>query len=334
MPTSSTPIPDAARQAPFHEEDGITIYHGDCRDLLPIKATVTVVDPPYGTGYYLSDDDSFNPSVVASLAEAGPLAVFGWPEALSAVCLSLGKRADEWICWNPTNGRARGFNRHGLWRESEHIAIFGKGDWARLRQARVKTTTPIPDTGRRVKGATGDVRMGDVWTDPSPNLNPRQLHKRHHPNEKPVPVLERLILALTEPGDIVLDPCMGSGTTLIAARNLGRRAVGIEIEEKHCLTAVERLGRPTLEIEAAIREVGGCPDIWCQECRDHGVIYTAGPDGGPHPCRACAEQRLNEPDPFDEDEEQPEPSSSDQEGEAKRTARAKLRAALEEAENG
>lgn len=236
-------MPDA-----FYDTAGIAIYHGDCREMLPLGAAVAITDPPYGTGYYGSDDDSFGPEVAALLLEHGPLAVFGWPEALSGVCNALDRQADEWICWNPTNGRTRGFNRHGLWRESEHIAIFGKGEWGRLRQPRRPTTTPIPDKGRRVKGASGPVRMGDVWTDPSPNLNPRQYHKRHHPNEKPVPVMERLILALTEPGDVVLDPYMGSGSTLVAARNLKRRAVGIEIEEKHCVTAVERLGRLSLEV--------------------------------------------------------------------------------------
>jgi len=236
----------------FFDEDGVSIWNCDCREFLPLDSVAAVItDPPYGSGYYLSDDDSFSPALAAQLLEMGKLAVFGWPEALSALCIAVEQPADEWICWNPTNGRTRGFNVHGLWRESEHIAVFGKGDWGRLKQPRRPTTTQMPGEGKRIKDdETGDVRMGDVWTDPSPNLNPRQYHKRHHPNEKPLPVLERLILALTEPGDTVLDPFMGSGTTLIAARNLGRRAIGIEVDQAHCETTLSRLGQPELVLAA------------------------------------------------------------------------------------
>lgn len=249
---------------PFYDEDGITIYHGDCREILPTlePADAAIIDPPYSTNYYASDDASFSPELAYKMI--GPLAVFGWPEALCGLAAALDQQPDEWICWAPTNGRMRGMNRHGLWRESEHIAVFGKGDWGRLRQPRRPTTTPMPEKDKRVKGDSGPVRMGDVWTDPSPNLNPRQYHKRHHPNEKPVPILERLILALTEPDDTVLDCFMGSGTTLVAARNLGRRAVGIEVEEEHCETAVARLGEPSLPL-AGVEGVTGkaCGLVGC-----------------------------------------------------------------------
>lgn len=233
---------------PYYEEDGITIWHEDCRGRLASMGAeaVVITDPPYGSGYYASDNGSFSPDIAKALLAIGPMAVFGWPEKLCGLSAALGQQPDEWICWNPANGRTRGFNVQGLWRESEHIAVFGNGDWGQLRQPRRPTTTPMPDRDKRISGAIGDVRMGDVWTDPSPNLNPRQYHKRHHPNEKPLPVMERLVLALTEPGDTVFDPFCGSGTTLIAARNLGRRAVGIEIDEAHCETAVGRLGRPEL----------------------------------------------------------------------------------------
>jgi site-specific DNA-methyltransferase (adenine-specific) len=65
-----------------------------------------------------------------------------------------------------------------------------------------------------------------------------------HPSEKPVKLMYRLIKET--PGDIILDPFMGSGTTLVAAKQLGRRAIGIEIEEKYCKIAVERLAQENL----------------------------------------------------------------------------------------
>ena len=66
-----------------------------------------------------------------------------------------------------------------------------------------------------------------------------------HPTQNPIPLLERLIDLLTDPGDVVIDPCAGSGSTLVAAANLDRRAVGFEIKKEFC-TAFENQMRPAV----------------------------------------------------------------------------------------
>jgi site-specific DNA-methyltransferase (adenine-specific) len=71
--------------------------------------------------------------------------------------------------------------------------------------------------------------------------------KRDHPVEKPPSLLADLILPTTPKDGLILDPFMGSGTTLVAAKELGRRAIGIEIEEKYCEIAVRRLQQEVLE---------------------------------------------------------------------------------------
>jgi site-specific DNA-methyltransferase (adenine-specific) len=69
-----------------------------------------------------------------------------------------------------------------------------------------------------------------------------------HPNEKPIDLPGRFISWHTVPGDLVLDPFMGSGTTLRAAKDLGRKAIGIEIEERYCEIAAKRLRQEVIAL--------------------------------------------------------------------------------------
>ena len=231
---------------PYYEHAGITIYHGDCREILPgMEADVLITDPPYGAGYYQTDVDVLAPHLLREWTRRfSATVVFGWPEWLIGLCVTAAVAPTEWVTWWASNGRHRGFNRTGLWRESECIAAFGVGDWGKLRQQRVATVTPMRQSGKRGTPQTEDARMGDVWRDESPNLNINQ-PPRLHPNEKPESVMRRLLTVF--PG-IVVDPFMGSGTTLRAAKNLGRQAIGIEVEERYCEVAVARLGQEVLDV--------------------------------------------------------------------------------------
>jgi DNA modification methylase len=117
-------------------------------------------------------------------------------------------------------------------------------DAVRIAEAEYERTTEF--TGKKAmltrKGILS--RLGDVWTDAAPGLAFNS-HRRLHPNEKPLDLMARLIQPTT---GTILDPFMGSGTTLRAAKDLGRKAIGIEIEERYCEIAAERLAQEVLPL--------------------------------------------------------------------------------------
>ena len=237
----------------YYQDQSCTIYHGDCREVLPKTADATVTDPPYGTGHYKSDVVVLDAAMLAELPR--PLCVFGYPERLVGLCVDAQETPDEWITWWASNAAIKAFGVHGLLMESECVAVFGRHRFQTLRQERTASSRAVLDKGyigndRLDIGNPDSRRVGDVWTDAAPGLAFNS-HERLHPNQKPLSVLTRLVEGVTLPGDLVLDPFMGSGTTLRAAKDLGRKSIGIEIEERYCEIAAKRLAQEVLDFGGA-----------------------------------------------------------------------------------
>ena len=243
---------------PYYEHAGITIYHGDCRNILPHlpKVDIIVTSPPYNQRI-----ESFRPS--------GMHTETNWVKNISSgYCDSLPE--DEYqreqvnlldLSFERLAETGSVFYNHKLrWREGQLIHPL---DWIkktrfRLRQELIwsrdgsctlnaKMFAPSDeriywlDKGKH-KWNQECVRYLSVWT----------LHSipfKDHPCIYPMQIPIRCISATTDPGDMVLDPFMGSGTTLVAAKQLGRKAIGIEIEEKYCEIAVKRLRQEILPFE-------------------------------------------------------------------------------------
>lgn len=246
---------------PYFEADGVAIYHGDAAIVLAVLALSGVrwdavcADPPYGTGWYENDVDVSRFIAMLFHQESG--CCFGYPERLVQLCMAAQRVPSEWITWWPTNGACRGFNLAGARNESEHIAFFGKHRVAELREARSEASKRIlskdyqhadgsgAGRGMDTQGDPETRRVGDVWRYPSPGLGFAHA-QRQHPNEKPEPLMLRLVEAISEPGQTILDPTCGSGTALWAARQLGRKAIGIDIDERCCEMAAARLAQGVL----------------------------------------------------------------------------------------
>jgi DNA modification methylase len=206
---------------PYYDFGGITIYHGDCREILPtVKADVLVTDPPYGTnqhggygrrqlGLQTIENDSDTEIRDEVLCYWGPrdAVVFGSPRRREP--------NGEWdyrLVWDK---KMPGLGAPWRW---QHEMIYLRGTW--------KNSPGVPS----VLSFSADNNMRD----------------RFHPHEKPIKLMTALICGI--PGDI-LDPFMGSGSTLVAAKELGRRAIGIELEERYCEIAAKRLSQEVFDFD-------------------------------------------------------------------------------------
>ena len=237
---------------PYYEKRGITVYHGDCREVLPaLKAEscdLIVTDPPYGQqwqsgcrrlkfGVMKGDDDPRLGAEATALAlrvlrPRRHLYLFGRHD-LSA----LNVTALVELIWDKM---LTGLSHpHGAWSKSHEVISFA-----------VKVP---PCEKLRNNAIPARMRRGTVLR--YRRLNATQVR---HPAEKPVGLLRELIESSSRMGEMVLDYFAGVGSTLVAAALEGRRAVGIEIEERWCEVAAKRLAQGVLELVDGIQ--GGKSD--------------------------------------------------------------------------
>ncbi len=210
---------------PYYQDDLVTIYHGDCREVSAwLDADVLITDPPYGVGGALSfsgssserrfgiqewDDLDIRDEVLALWSDR-PAAVFGSPRRLDR----RPKYREVPLIWDKGDMVAMG-DTSFPWRATyEMIYVSGK-PWEGFRH---------PAVLRWPHHSNAASEMG-------------------HPSVKPLPLMQALISKST---GVIADPFMGSGTTLVAAKSLGRRAIGIEIEERYCEIAAQRCSQEVL----------------------------------------------------------------------------------------
>jgi site-specific DNA-methyltransferase (adenine-specific) len=248
---------------PYFADDHVQLFHGDMREVLPaldVRADAVVTDPPYGETTLAWDrwPDGWVKAltdVTNALWCFGSLKMFmlhapdfaGWKLSQDTV--------DEFevdtMVWEKHNGT--GFAADRFKRVHELAGLFYQGRWADLHhepqrepavfdaKGRTRSLDRTSD-GRKHTGAIG----GHDYRDDGTRLvrsviRAKSVRRGLHPTEKPTEILELLIRYSVPPGGLVLDPFAGSGSTLLTARSLGRRAIGIEADERYCEASARRL---------------------------------------------------------------------------------------------
>ena len=213
---------------PYYQDEHVTLYHGDCltehREWL--DADVLVTDPPYGMGYVESrsttrgnkfipvggDGDLVARDNALAAWGDGPALVFGtWRVSRPAGTRQL-------IVWDKGESPGMGDLTMPWGPGHEEVYVLGHG-W----------------TGKR---RTNVYRV--------PTIGAASANRPDHPTPKPVPLMEQLIERC--PPGAIADPFAGSGATLVAARNLGRRAIGVELEERYCEVIAKRLQQGAFDL--------------------------------------------------------------------------------------
>lgn len=216
---------------PYYDADGITIYHGDCAAILPYLDAVDLLcaDPPYGIGEARKRsrrrNGEVNRSGLGTVARDRDYGDAAWDDVPPSPELIASLRA-----------------------KARHQIIFG-GNYFALPPSRCWLVWD--------KENSGDFADAELaWTnfDAAVRLKRHRWNgmirkdheERYHPTQKPLAVMSWALSLCPESPTTILDPFMGSGTTLVAAKNLGRRAIGIELDERYCEIAARRLAQQTL----------------------------------------------------------------------------------------
>ena len=211
-----------------------------------------IADPPYNLGKnygnnfdlkdraeYQAFSESWLTEAVRLLKPGGSLYCFMGVKFIARLYLLLEEdfnlTPQGWITWHYTQGMGR---KKGFSPRHEDILWFSKGDDARFNLDDVR----VPQKYYRKRNNMAGANPGDVWQ--FSHVHYCAAERLPHPTQKPEALLERIVKASSNPGDVVLDPFLGSGTTVRVANVLGRATTGIEINPDYIEMSKARLKAP------------------------------------------------------------------------------------------
>ena len=229
--------------APYYDESGITIYHGDCREVLPHLPSVDLVltDPPYSEYTHKNAKSNRDLGYGNVAIDFSPIDFL----ALEGVLRACGDLCERWFIATLD------------WRHIAQIERATPAPWEFVRFGVWLKPNPMPQISadRPANGWDGILYLHHREQKKSWNGGGHHgnfflpvVTDGLHPTGKPLAMMASLVEMFTVEGDCVLDPFMGSGTTLRAAKDLGRRAIGIEIDEAYCEITARRLQQEVLPL--------------------------------------------------------------------------------------
>ncbi|MGA9668280.1 MAG: DNA methyltransferase [Terracidiphilus sp.] len=208
---------------PYYSHAGIDIYLGDCREILPTlpKCDLLLTDPPYGMNFRSCH------RIIRHDAIAGDDFL---PIDLIEMAMDKVTHAAYIFCrWNNLPDMPKPIQSCLAWVKNNWSMGDLKHEHGRRWEACCFYPKELHEFTKRIPDVIFDDRTGNDF----------------HPTQKPENLMRTIIQCNI--ADSVLDPFMGSGTTLVAAKNLGRKAIGIEIEEKYCEIAAKRLAQEVFD---------------------------------------------------------------------------------------
>ncbi len=260
-------LAQGAVMRPYYQDESVTLYHGDCLEILPELEPVdhVITDPPYAQDVYLrlsmpnTKPGSGTPARVtgghhitlkngSAITRVPAGSIGAIDELLRPAAKEVARLTRRWgIVFSDVE------STH-LWRaalEDAEMRYVRTGAWVKP-DAMPQMSGDRPAVGFEpctIVHAQGAMRWNGggnraVWTFNTAKGSDRP----DHPCPKPLPLMRALVEQFTDPGETILDPFAGSGTTLRAAKDLGRKAIGIELDEEWCEGAAKRMSQTAMAL--------------------------------------------------------------------------------------
>jgi DNA modification methylase len=213
---------DCRVKLPYYIDDYVTIYNDDCLTVMPALRPlngIIITDPPYGIGE--SNEKNATRGKLANVTDFGS---YDWDKKkVEPIYFQMMKYISRHqIIFGGNYYDLGGTKSYIVWDKDN-----GDNDFADCELA----WTSFDKAVRKIKHRWNGMLQ----------QNMKEKEEKFHPTQKPLPVMQWIVENYTTPADIVVDPFMGSGTTLAAAKSLGRKAIGMEINKAYCEIAVKRL---------------------------------------------------------------------------------------------
>jgi DNA modification methylase len=225
---------------PYYRDEQVTLYHGDCLEIDEwLSADVLVTDPPYGirweqsfggNQHHLAAKKSYIKDAVAGdtspVVRDEALALWGKRPAIvfGSWRIARPQGVNNMLIWHKAGGFS-GVANCAFFTNHEEVYILGSGAWRKSAPPLMSVVTTTEHRPQQVKASGG------------------------HPTSKPVTLMERLVDRC--PPGVIADPFAGSGSTLVAARNQGRKSIGVELEEQYCELIAKRLSQACFDFGSA-----------------------------------------------------------------------------------